>query len=151
MCQTQTRSLLHFLFGYRVTENSHSTTYLLTFTSKFFISNFTNYYHYRGITLFSSLKMSSYDTSLFDYDAGYYEFLPNNWLPGRIVPGGRFTWSQKAIDAAVNLDLKDSDVIVATYPKTGWSEFTSYFHKPIVAVPWGVLHKCWNRLFAPYS
>ena len=80
--------------------------------------------------------MSSYDTSLFDYDAGYYEFLPNNWLPGRIVPGGRFTWSQKAIDTAVNLDLKDSDVIVATYPKTGWSEFTSYFYKTVVSWVW---------------
>ena len=95
--------------------------------------------------------MSSYDTSLFDYDAGYYEFLPNNWLPGGIVPGGRFTWSQKAIDAAVNLDLKDSDVIVATYPKTGLSEFTSYFYKTIVS--WGGgggLHKCLNCLFASY-
>ena len=61
----------------------------------------------------------SFDASLFDYDVGYYEFLPNRWLPGRMVPGGRITWSQKAIDAAVNLDLKDSDVIIATYPKTG--------------------------------
>ena len=69
----------------------------------------------------------SYDTSLFDCDAGYYEFLPNNWLPGKIVPGGRFTWSQKAVNAAVNLDLKDSDVIVATYPKTGLSAFYKLF------------------------
>ena len=61
----------------------------------------------------------SYDTSLFDHDVGYYEFLPNNWLPGKIVPGGSFAWTQKAIDAAVNLDLKDTDVIIATYPKTG--------------------------------
>ena len=62
----------------------------------------------------------SFDASLFDYDVGYYEFLPNRWLPGRIAPGGWFTWSQKAIDAAVSLDLKDSDVIIGTYPKTGW-------------------------------
>ena len=68
----------------------------------------------------------SFDTSLFDYDGGYYEFLPNNWLPGRLVPGGRFTWSQKAIDTAVNLDLKDSDVIIATYPKTGEFCFDIY-------------------------
>ena len=61
----------------------------------------------------------SYDTSLFDYDPGYYEFLPNNWLPGKIVSGSTSAWTQKAIDAAVNLDLKDTDVIIATYPKTG--------------------------------
>ena len=61
----------------------------------------------------------AYDISLFDHDPGYYEFFPNNWLPGKIVPGGSFAWTQKAIDAAVNLNLKDTDVIIATYPKTG--------------------------------
>ena len=61
----------------------------------------------------------SYDTSLFDHDAGYYEFLPNNWIPGRIAPGAKLTWSRKAVHAAINVDLKDSDVISATYPKSG--------------------------------
>ena len=63
--------------------------------------------------------MSSYDTSLFDYDPGFYEVLPNKWMAGKFVPGAAFTWSRKAVDAAVNLDLKDSDVIIATVPKTG--------------------------------
>ena len=58
-------------------------------------------------------------TSLFDIDAGYYEYLPNVWLPGRMVPGTTLTWSRKAVDAAINLDLKDSDVMSATYPKSG--------------------------------
>ena len=63
--------------------------------------------------------MSSYDTSLFDYDPGFYEVLPNKWMAGKFVPGAAFTWSRKAVDAAVNLDLKDSDVIIAKVPKTG--------------------------------
>ena len=40
-------------------------------------------------------------------------------MAGRLIEGGAFTWSRKAVDAALNLDLKDSDVIIATYPKTG--------------------------------
>ena len=40
-------------------------------------------------------------------------------MAGKFVPGGGFTWSRKAVDAALKLDLKDSDVIIATYPKTG--------------------------------
>ena len=64
-------------------------------------------------------EMSSYDTSLFDYDPGFYEVVPHKWMAGKFVPGGGFTWSRKAVDAALKLDLKDSDVIIATYPKTG--------------------------------
>ena len=29
------------------------------------------------------------------------------------------TWSKKAVDAALNLNLEDSDILFATYPKTG--------------------------------
>ena len=71
----------------------------------------------------------SFDTSLFDHDAGYYEYLPNFWLPGRIVPGSTFTWSRKAVDAAINLDLKDSDVISATYPKSGLCALEAVFER----------------------
>ena len=39
-------------------------------------------------------------------------------MAGKFVPGAAFTWSRKAVDAALKLDLKESDVIIATYPKT---------------------------------
>ena len=62
----------------------------------------------------------SHDTSsLFDHDAGYYEYLPDIWLPGRIVPPAKLTWTRKAVDAALNLDLKDSDIMCNSYPKAG--------------------------------
>ena len=62
----------------------------------------------------------------FDYtyysvkDCGYYEFMPGRWLAGKLIENGYFTWSQEAVNAAVNVQLNDeSDIIVATYPKTG--------------------------------
>ena len=61
----------------------------------------------------------AFDNSLFQYDAGYYEYIPGSWLPGKIVPKGFFTCSKEAIHAALEVDLDDSDVLVATYPKTG--------------------------------
>ena len=61
----------------------------------------------------------AFDNSLYEYDAGYYRFYEENWLPGKLVPNGTFTWSQKAVDAALAVDLDDSDVLFATYPKTG--------------------------------
>ena len=60
-----------------------------------------------------------YDTSLLDNDPEYFEFLPDHWIPGKIVPPSNMAWTPKSIDAAVNVNLEDSDVITATYPKTG--------------------------------
>ena len=57
---------------------------------------------------------------LFDYDAGYYEVTKDFWLPGKLVHPKAFgTWTRRAVDAAVNMELDDSDVIMAAYPKTG--------------------------------
>ena len=73
----------------------------------------------------------SFDNSLFNTDAGYYEYIPGKmWLPGKLV--GRMTWSRRAVDDAVNVELKDSDVILATYPKTGNVSYkcNSEFHDP---------------------
>ena len=64
----------------------------------------------------------AFDSSLYDYDAGYYMYqFPEGsfWLPGKMVPNGLATWSRRAVDSAINADLDDSDILVATYPKTG--------------------------------
>ena len=64
----------------------------------------------------------AFDNSLYDYDAGYYmyQFQEGSfWLPGKMVPNGRATWGRRAVDAAINVDLDDSDILIATYPKTG--------------------------------
>ena len=58
-------------------------------------------------------------TSLYKYDAGFYYYAPGVGLPGKLIPQGYSTWSRKAVEAAINVDLDDSDVLVATYPKTG--------------------------------
>ena len=59
---------------------------------------------------------------LFDYDAGYYEVTKDVWLPGKLINPKAFgTWTRRAVDAAVNMELDDSDVIMASYPKTGLS------------------------------
>ena len=81
----------------------------------------------------------SYDTSLFDHDPEYYEFLPNNWLPGKIIPGSSSAWPQKAIDAAVTMDLKDTDVIIATYPKTGKYFYYKIYTKLATKI-FGIFH-----------
>ena len=66
----------------------------------------------------------SFDNSLFDCDAGYFEYQPNLWLPGKLSPGNTYGYvSRKAVDAAIAADLKDSDVLFAGYMKTG------IFHK----------------------
>ena len=63
---------------------------------------------------------AEFDNSLYDHDAGYYEYIPGMWLPGKLVPGCRMgTWSRSAVDAGLNVDLDDSDVIIGTYLKTG--------------------------------
>ena len=58
--------------------------------------------------------------SLYDYDAGYYEYIPDVWLPGKLIGLGVFgTWSKRAVDGAKDMELDDSDVLISSYPKTG--------------------------------
>ena len=62
----------------------------------------------------------AFDKSLYQYDAGYYQLIEGKaWLAGKMVPNGVFTFSRKAVDAAVNVNLDESDVLIGTYPKTG--------------------------------
>ena len=62
----------------------------------------------------------SIDTSLFDYDVGYYELQPNFWLAGKSVPGNMIgCLSRKAAEAAVKAELRDTDIFFGTYMKTG--------------------------------
>ena len=57
---------------------------------------------------------------LFDYEPGYYEVIKDVWLPGKLSGPKPFgTWTRKAVDAAVNMDLDGSDVLLVSYPKTG--------------------------------
>ena len=60
----------------------------------------------------------AFDNSLFREDAGYYLY-KGIWLTGKFVPNARLTMSKKAVDAALSLELEDSDILFATYPKTG--------------------------------
>ena len=66
----------------------------------------------------------AFDNSLYEYNAGYYQLLEGkaSWLAGKMVPNGVFTFSKKAVDAAVNVNVNESDVLVGTYPKTGKRE-----------------------------
>ena len=59
------------------------------------------------------------EKSLYEHDVGFYYYMPGLGLPGQLISKGYSTWSRKAVDAAINVDLNDSDVLVATYPKTG--------------------------------
>ena len=59
------------------------------------------------------------EKSLYEHDVGFYYYMPGLGLPGKLISKGYSTWSRKAVDAAINVDLDDSDVLVATYPKTG--------------------------------
>ena len=57
---------------------------------------------------------------LLDYDCGYYEYIPGLWLPGKLLNAKSFgTLSRKAVDEAIKMELYDSDILCATYPKTG--------------------------------
>ncbi len=67
--------------------------------------------------------MSENAASLFDYDVQYYEYSPNFWLPGKPVPECVFGYiSRRAVGEAVTLELRDSDVMLAAYMKTGTRE-----------------------------
>ena len=59
------------------------------------------------------------EKSLYEHDVGFYYNMPGLGLPGKLISNGYSTWSKRAVDAAINVDLDDSDVLVATYPKTG--------------------------------
>ena len=62
----------------------------------------------------------AFNQFLFEHDAGYFEYIPNVWLPGKPIPGSTFGCvSKKAADAALSVELDDSDVLLGTYPKTG--------------------------------
>ena len=62
----------------------------------------------------------AFDNSLYKHDAGYYPLLGDKfWFPSKFTPQGIITFSKKAVNAAVNAELDDSDVLIATYPKTG--------------------------------
>ena len=63
--------------------------------------------------------MANIDTSLYGYDVGFYESC-GMILPGKMLPDGAYTISKRAIDAAREIDIDPSDVLSATYPKTGW-------------------------------
>ena len=57
---------------------------------------------------------------LLDYDCGYYEYIPGLWLPGKLLNEKSFgTIDRKAVDDAISMDLHDTDILCATYPKTG--------------------------------
>ena len=71
------------------------------------------------VSKFKMATAETFDASLFKYGAGYYQFLPGYWLPGKLVPGGLFTFSQKGVDSAVSVEVEDTDFLVATFPKTG--------------------------------
>ena len=62
--------------------------------------------------------MPTTDTSLYGYDVGFYECC-GVILPGKMLPGGVYTVSKKAVDAARDVEIDPSDVLSATYPKTG--------------------------------
>ena len=65
-------------------------------------------------------KQMSDSAGLFKYDAGYYEYTPGLWMCGKFTTDDAWaTFNRKAVDAAVKAELRDTDVLVATYPKTG--------------------------------
>ncbi len=56
------------------------------------------------------------------YDAGYYEYSPGLWLPGRLTAQDAMgTLSRRAVDAASRITLRNSDILLASYPKSGKS------------------------------
>ncbi len=63
-----------------------------------------------------------YGCDLFDEDVGYYEYVPDVWLPGT-------PFDRRSVDAAVAMELRDSDVLMVAYPKTGANPKTSHVPK----------------------
>ena len=66
----------------------------------------------------------AFDNSLYEYDVGYFEYAKNIWLPGKPIPDSTFgCMSRRAADEALCVELRDSDVLLGTYPKTGKYKF----------------------------
>ncbi len=54
------------------------------------------------------------------YDAGWYEYRPGLWFPGKKATDTTFGCiTPESIAAAKNLDFKPTDVLTFTFPKTG--------------------------------
>ena len=56
--------------------------------------------------------MAEYDKSLFEEDPKIYEYRPGFW-------GFEDAFPRAAIDAARVAEFRDSDILTATFPKTG--------------------------------
>ncbi len=62
---------------------------------------------------FRRKKMEKY-AHLFDFDVGrYLHPLGNIWMPGIMAP-------PEVLDAVVSFQLRDTDILSATFPKMGW-------------------------------
>ena len=57
-----------------------------------------------------------YDLSLFENDPLFYEYISGYWVSGLSFPRG-------AIDAARVAEFRESDILAATFPKTGKSKY----------------------------
>ncbi len=66
-----------------------------------------------------------FDASLFEYDVGYREFYPGTWLP-RKKPDQPTGWHP---EAAPEVDFHESDILFATYPKTGVGDLHFFYQK----------------------
>ena len=70
--------------------------------------------------------------SLCEHDAGYYQFPSGGWwLPGEYTENGLFRCSRKSVEVAVNVDLDDSDILIASYMKTGIYHMGLVFSKSL--------------------
>ncbi len=63
--------------------------------------------------------MAKLDQSLYDFDVGYYEYCPGTWLPGKLLQECGAAFTREAVDKALAVELQDTDVMFAAYPKTG--------------------------------
>ena len=64
---------------------------------------------------------------LLDQNVEYYEYMKGIWLPHNLEGP---SISRMAVDAVREMPLRDSDVILASYPKTGKWNFD--FKTPIL-------------------
>ena len=65
------------------------------------------------------------------HDAGWFEYRPGLWFPGKKATETSFGCiTRESIDAARNLNFKPTDVLTCTYPKTGW--LGKFFPKGVI-------------------
>ncbi len=57
------------------------------------------------------MSVSKFDMSKFDTDPKFYEYSEGIWHCGGIP--------RKAVDAAKTFEFRDTDILTATFPKTG--------------------------------